>query len=174
MDFKEKQCLIAYFSRKGENYAGGSIVNLAVGNTETAAWLIAAETGGSLLEIRTRADYPLEYEACTRTAQAEKRGNVRPELTAAVHNLAGFDVIFLGYPNWWGTCPMAVFTFLESNDFSGKTILPFCTHEGSGMGASERDIQQAVPGASVRRGLPILGSAVQGAQGEISRWLKGL
>ena len=170
MDFKEKQCLIAYFSRKGENYAGGSIVNLAVGNTETAARLIAAETGGSLLEIRTRADYPLEYEACTRTAQAEKRGNVRPELTAAVHNLAGFDVIFLGYPNWWGTCPMAMLAFLERHDLSEKSVRPLCTNEGSGMGSSERDIRAAAPGATVGEGLAVAGGAVVRSRDVIQRW----
>jgi len=75
--------------------------------------------------------------------------NARPELTNTVENMESYDVIYLGYPNWWGTMPMAVFTFLESYDFSGKTIIPFCTHEGSGIGNSERDIKKLCPKAKV-------------------------
>jgi flavodoxin len=88
--------------------------------------------------------------------------------------MESYDVIYLGYPNWWGTFPMAVFTFLEAYDFSGKTIIPFCTHEGSGMGGSERDIKKLCPGARVEKGLPIKGGSVQGAEKEISSWLQKL
>ena len=108
--------LIAYYSRKGQNYVGGSIVNLPVGNTEIIAKKIQELTGNDLFEIDTIKPYPKDYTETTNVAMDEKRGNARPELTATVDNMDSYDVIYLGYPNWWGTFPMAVFTFLESND----------------------------------------------------------
>ncbi|MDR3652473.1 MAG: flavodoxin [Paludibacter sp.] len=107
-------------------------------------------------------------------AAAEKRANARPELTAAVENMTEYDTIYLGYPNWRNTFPMAVFTFLESYDFVGKTIIPFCTHEGSGIGNSERDIKKLCPDATVLTGLAIRGSNVSRADNEITNWIKKL
>lgn len=164
--------LIAYYSRKGQNYVAGSIVNLPVGNTEVVAKKIQAITGGDLFEIDTVKNYPEDYTETTHVAAAEKRANARPELTAAVENMAGYDTIYLGYPNWWNTFPMAVFTFLESYDFAGKTIIPFCTHEGSGIGNSERDIKKLCPDAKVLAGLAIRGSNVSRADNEIKNWIK--
>lgn len=170
-DLRGKKCLIAYFSRKGQNYVNGSIVNLPVGNTEVAAKMAQEVTGGDLFEISTVKTYPVDYTETTEVAQDEKRKNERPELAAHVDNIDEYDVIILGYPNWWGTMPMAVFTFLEEYDFTGKTILPFCTHEGSGMGGSERDIKRICPSAKVEKGLAIHGGSVKSASGVIKSWL---
>ena len=166
--------LIAYYSRKGQNYVAGSIVNLPIGNTEVVAKKIQSITGGDLFEIDTVKTYPEDYTETTHEAAAEKRANARPELTAAVENMADYDTIYLGYPNWWNTFPMAVFTFLESYDFVGKTIIPFCTHEGSGIGNSERDIKKLCPNVNVESGLAIRGSNVSRADNEITNWVKKL
>jgi len=167
-----KKTLIAYYSRKGQNYAAGSIVNLAVGNTEVVARKIQAITGGDLFEIQTVKSYPESYNETTDVAMTEKRTNARPELKQYVENIDTYDVIYLGYPNWWGTFPMAVCTFLESADFSGKTIIPFCTHEGSGIGKSESDICKLCPTANVKTGLAIRGSSVNNADTQLEAWLK--
>jgi len=165
------KCLIVYYSRKGQNYVGGDIVDLPVGNTEVAAKMIETVTGGELLELETVKRYPADYHETTEVARRELRESARPELRNPPANIDDCDVVFLGYPNWWGTPPMAVFTFLESYEFSGKTIVPFCTHEGSGMGRSERDIRQACPGATVLDGLAIRGGSVLGAEGAIRSWI---
>jgi flavodoxin len=166
--------LIAYFSRKGNNYVGGGIVNLPVGNTEVIAKKLQALTGGDSFEIKAVKAYPADYTETTEAAQQEKRKNARPELTDRVNDMASYDVIYLGYPNWWGTMPMAVFTFLEAYDFSGKTIVPYCTHEGSGMGSSERDIKKLCPQAKVLAGLAIRGGSVARADTDVANWLKKL
>lgn len=167
-----EKCLIAYYSRAGNNYVGGSIVNLPVGNTEVAANMIQKLTGGDLFKINTVKTYPTDYTETTEVAQRELRQNVRPELTGRIDNMADYRMIFLGYPNWWGTMPMAVYTFLEAYDFSGKTILPFCTHEGSGMGHSESDIKKLCPKSTVLKGLSLKGGSVQRSESEIAAWLK--
>ena len=172
MRVKEEKCLIAYYSRAGNNYVNGSIVNLSVGNTEVAANMIQKLTGGDLFNINTVKTYPADYTKTTEVAQQELRQNARPELTGRIDNMADYERIVLGYPNWWGTMPMAVYTFLEAYDFSGKTIIPFCTHEGSGMGHSESDIKKLCAKATVLKGLAIKGGSVQSAENEIAAWLK--
>jgi flavodoxin len=169
-----KKTLIAYYSRKGNNYVNGSIVNLLTGNTETIANKILDITGGDLFKIDTIKPYPSDYTETTRVARDELRSNARPGLHATVKDLENYDVIYLGYPNWWGTSPMAVFTFLESYDFSGKTIVPFCTHEGSGLGKSILDIKKVCPDSNVLNGLSIRGSEVGNAHDKILGWLKEL
>ncbi|HEY3450862.1 MAG TPA: flavodoxin [Myxococcales bacterium] len=164
--------LIAYYSRRGENYVGGDIVNLPVGNTEVVAGIIKKLTGGEIFQVETVKRYPAGYHETTEVSRQELRQNARPELADHVANLADYDVLILGYPNWWGTMPMAVFSFLEGCDLTGKTILPICTHEGSGLGHSCSDIKRVCPGATVSRGLAILGGSVQQSEGEISAWLK--
>lgn len=170
----DAKSLIAYFSRKGDNYVGGRIVNLAVGNTEVAARIIQSLTGGRMFQIRTAKVYPDDYTLTTRVAQDELSANARPELAEMPENIAEYNLIYLGYPNWWGTMPMVLFTFLEAYDFSGKTIVPFCTHEGSGMGNSERDIKKLCPTAKVLSGLAIQGGTVGRAANEVANWLKKL
>lgn len=164
--------LIAYFSRKGDNYVGGRIVDLPVGNTEVAARMIQAHAGGELFRIDTVKPYPADYTETTEVAQRELREKARPALAGRMPDMAAYDVVLLGYPNWWNTMPMAVCTFLESCEFAGKTILPFCTHEGSGLGRSEADIRRLCPGAQVLKGLSITGSHVRKAESTIVAWLQ--
>jgi len=163
--------LIAYFSRKGNNYVGGRINYLSIGNTEIIAKKIKEITGSDLFQVDTVENYPEDYLETTEVAQDEKTLNARPELTEKVVDMDAYGVIYLGYPNWWGTMPMALYTFLESYDFSGKTIIPFCTHEGSGIGNSERDIEKLCPEATILPGLEILGSSVKNADHLIKSWL---
>lgn len=152
----------------------GSIVNLSIGNTEVIAKKIQKLTGSDIFQIRTVKSYPEDYTETTNVAREEQRENARPELTEIVDKMDSYDVIYIGYPNWYGTMPMALFTFLESYDFSGKTIVPFCTHEGSGMGSSESDIKKLCPNAKVLSGLAIRGGSVDRADKEVADWLKNL
>jgi len=164
--------LIAYYSRRGNNYSNGRIVNLPVGNTEVIAGKIREITGGDLFEIKTTMPYPEDYTEATHVARDELNGNARPQLAATLDNMDSYELIYLGYPNWWGMMPMAVFTFLESYDFSGKTIMPFCTHEGSELGNSEHDIQRLCKNAHVMPGLAIRGSSVANVDNNLAIWLK--
>jgi flavodoxin len=168
----QTRTLIAFFSRKGRNYLGGDIVDLPVGNTEVAARAIQSLAGGDLFRIEPVRPYPDDYQEATQVAQFELSEDARPALAARVERPQDYEVVLLGYPNWWGTMPMAVRTFLESLDFTGKTILPFCTHEGSGLGSSEQDLRRLCPGATVRDGLAIRGGAVAKAQPAIAAWLR--
>ena len=171
MSLSDARCLIAYFSREGNNYVSGKIVNLPVGNTEVAAKMILEMAGGDLFRIEAVNVYPKDYTETTEVAQQELRANARPELFGHLEDIDSYDVIILGYPNWWGTMPMPVFTFLEEYDFSGKTIVPFCTHEGSGLGHSEKDIAKICPQATLLKGLAIHGTRVKDAKKDIANWL---
>ena len=164
--------LIAYFSRGGNNYVNGRIVNLPVGNTEIAAKKLQSLTGGSLFKIDPVKKYSEDYHTCTEEAQKELRANARPELANDLDRIDEYGTIVLGFPNWWGTMPMPVWTFLERYGFSGKTILPLCTNEGSGMGNSEADIKKLCPGADVKRGLAIRGGSIGHADREIEGWIR--
>lgn len=166
--------LIVYYSRKGENYVNGSVRSLAKGNTEVVAEMIADMTGGDLFEIDTVKPYAADYTACTEEALEELKSNARPELKAYPDSLDGYDTIFVGYPNWWGTMPMAMFTFLEHYDLTGKRILPFCTNEGSGMGSSERDLKKVCKGAKVENGLSIHGAKAANSRGKVEAWVRKL
>lgn len=164
--------LIAYYSRRGQNYVGGNIVDLPIGNTEIVAQKIEKLTGGDMFRIDTVKKYPADYTECTRVAQRELRENARPRLADRVDDMAQYDTVFLGYPNWWGTMPMAVHAFLEAYDFTGKTIVPFCTHEGSGMGHSVEDIKQLCPTATVLSGAAIRGSNASRSDAEAAKLAK--
>lgn len=163
--------LIAFYSRKEENYVNGIIRNLDIGNTEVVAGIIKELTGGDLFQIEQVQAYSKDYNECIAQAQADQKRDARPELKTYPESLDPYDVIYIGYPNYWGTMPMAVFTFLEHFDFSGKTIRPFCTHEGSGLGGSENDIKKLCPGAVVESGLAILGGSVQWSNKDVQKWI---
>lgn len=164
--------LIAFFSRKDENYVNGILKWLDVGNTEAAAGIIQKLTGAKMFRLEPARPYSREYNACIAEAQADQRRDARPELKAYPESITDYDVIYLGYPNYWGTMPMAVFTFLEHFDFNGKTIQPFCTHEGSGLGSSVKDIMRLCPGAKVEAGLAIRGGSVYRSEQAIEKWLE--
>lgn len=165
--------LVVYYSRAGQNYVSGTIRSLTVGNTETAAKKAALLAGAEVFSIETVKPYPADYNETTKVAQDELRRMARPQLVGAVANLADYGVVVLGYPNWWGTMPMAVYTFLESYDWAGKTILPFCTHEGSGLGRSEAEVRRVCPRATVLPGLALKGSDVGRSDEALRRWLAG-
>ncbi len=164
--------LIVYYSRKGQNYWNGSIKNLKKGNTEIVAEFIRKAVGGDLFEVDTVKPYSQDYYACIDEAQKELRADARPELKAYPESLDGYDIIFVGYPNWWGTMPMAMFTLLEKYDLKGKKIVPFCTNEGSGMGSSERDLKRICVGAEVVKGLPIHGAEAMQSEKMVTEWAK--
>ena len=162
--------LIVYYSRKGQNYWAGSIRNLNKGNTEAAAEYIQKAVGGDMFEIETVQPYAEDYTECISQAKAELRSKARPELKKYLDSIDLYDTIFLGYPNWWGTMPMCVWSFLEHYDFSGKKIIPFCTNEGSGMGSSEKDLKKLCPGAQIVSGLSITGNRVYEMEKQIEAW----
>ena len=164
--------LIVYYSRKGENYWNGGLKVIEKGNTERVAEYIQQAVGGDLFELETVRAYDPAYMTCIEEAKAELRENARPELKAMPANLDAYDTIFLGYPNWWGTCPMCVFTFLEHYNLAGKRIIPFCTNEGSGMGGSERHLKRLFPEAKIERGLSILGHEAANSQAKVAAWAK--
>ena len=163
--------LVVYFSHKGENYSKGRIVNLKKGNTEIAAEIISNITGADIFEIVADKKYPIKYDDCIEIAKKELRENSRPKLKDDI-DIKEYDTIFVGYPNWWGTMPMPVWTFLEEKDFTNKKVLPFCTNEGSGLGKSESDIKKITSGAKVLKGLSINGSEVNNSEGKIRKWLE--
>ena len=164
--------LIAFFSRADENYFGGSIKYIEVGNTEIVAGKIKNMIDADIYKIEMKTPYAKDYNTCIAEAKEHKNRNARPELVALPDSIEKYDTVILGYPNYWGTMPMAVFTFLDAFDFSGKTILPLCTNEGSGMGSSESDIKKLCAGADVKKGLPLNGSSVARADAQIESWLK--
>ena len=171
----DKKILVVYFSRIGEEYNVG---NITKGNTEIIAEMIAKKVGGDLFEVKPATPYPNEYEACTELAKKELESNARPAFEKNIDNLAQYDTIFIGYPIWWGTLPRVLLNFIESNDFSGKKIIPFCTHGGSGLAGTEREIKDACPKAEVLQGLAIVGKTAQNdsaaAEKDVDAWLKNL
>ena len=152
--------MIVFYSRADENYVSGQLRQLPVGNTEVAAEMIQP--------------YDKSYNKCIAQAQDDQRRDARPALKAYPQGIGDCEVVYLGYPNYWSTMPMAVFTFLEHFDFVGKEIRPFCTHEGSGLGSSVSDIQRLCPGATVRKGLAITGGSAARSQKEIEKWLHSM
>ena len=164
--------MVVFYSRADENYVNGMIKTLEVGNTKVAADIIQKLTGADMFQIEQVQPYAKGYNECIAEAQEDQKRDVRPELKAYPESIDDYDVIYLGYPNYWSTMPMAVFTFLEHFDFSGKVIRPFCTHEGSGLSGTEKDIQRAAKGALVARGLSIYGSSVDQAKPALEKWSK--
>ena len=164
--------LIVFYSRADENYVSGMLKQLDIGNTEVAAGIIRELTDGELFKLEQVQAYSKDYNECIAEAQEDQKRNARPELKRYPDTIEGYDTIYLGFPNYWGTMPMAVFTFLEHFDFDGKIIKPFCTHEGSGMGNSVNDIKRLCPGAKVEKGLAIRGSSVKNSKKDIENWIK--
>ena len=166
------QTLVVYYSRTGQNYTSDGIVNLKVGNTQVVAEKIQALTGADIFRLETVRSYSEDYRKCTEEAREEFNANARPALKADI-DISGYDTIYLGWPCWWGTMPMCVFTFLEAHDWAGKTVIPFTTHEGSGFGQSLRDLKAAIPSATVAKGLSIQGSKVKTSSAQIEKFVSG-
>jgi flavodoxin len=163
-----QKILVAYFSWSG--------------NAKALAGQIAEGTGADLFEIKTVTAYPDTYNACTEVAKKEQESNARPALSGSVPDMAQYGTVFLCYPNWWGTLPMGVFTFLESYDFSGKTIYPLVTHGGSRFGRSLDDIKKLCPKAVIGDGIdvsafdsnPTDNPRVTSPNKNVTSWLRGL
>ena len=184
-DTSDKKILIAYFSVQ-ENVttegidanAGASIVvrnNNVLGNMQYMAMTIQEAVGGELFRIETTEQYPLEHSALVDKAKLEQNKDVRPELATHIDNLNQYDTIFLGYPNWWGDMPQPLYTFLEEYDFSGKTIIPFNSHGGSGFSNTIKEIKKLQPDATVsNEGLSISRNDVSGSAQKIIDWAKGI
>ena len=164
--------LIAYFSRADENYFGGAIRYVKKGNTEIVCEKIKELKDADTFRIEMKNPYSPVYLNCIEEAKKDLMENARPELTSIPESIDNYSTIILAYPNYWGTIPMAVATFLESFDFSEKIILPLCTNEGSGMGSSETDIKKCVPNAILKKGLSIIGSQAEKSKGSVEKWLK--
>lgn len=152
--------LVAYFSWSG--------------NTEQMAKMIQENTGADLFEISPATAYTDDYNALLDQAQQEQSDNARPEISAEVENWNDYDVVFVGYPNWWNDAPMIIYTFLESYDWSGKTLIPFCTSGGSGFGQSLDSVEESSAGAVMGEGLHVMGDDVEGAQEDVTEWISAL
>ena len=164
--------LIVYFSHNKENYVSGNIVDLKEGNMKVIMTKLSGMIDADVFEIIPVNDYPRVYRECTDAAKREKNAGARPEIKNTVEHMEQYDCIYLGYPNWWGTMPMIVMTFLESYDFTGKHIYPVCTHEGSGMGSSERDLKKLCPSAVLHKGLAVYGSEAADCDQALRNWIK--
>ncbi|MBR1610755.1 MAG: flavodoxin [Methanobrevibacter sp.] len=164
--------LVIYFSRSGENYFGGQLKNIEKGNTEVIAEYIQELSGADLFKVEPAVEYPADYMQCIDVAKKEQQDGARPEIKETLDDISSYDTIYIGFPNWWGTLPMAMFTQLEQLDFSGKTVKPFVTHEGSGFGSSARDIKKLCAGADIKKGLSIPGANVGSAKDLVSAWIK--
>lgn len=158
LEEENKKILIAYFSWDG--------------NTKTIAQKIQAQIKGDLFEIKCAKPYSSNYQTVLKEAKREQQERMKPELVTHVENMDEYDIIILGYPNWWGTIPMPIVSFLEEYDFSGKTILLFCSHGGGGLGRSVSDITKLVPNARVGRGLSIYYSGGSDLDSKIKKWLE--
>ncbi len=163
--------LIAYFSRADENYFAGAMRYVNVGNTEIVVNRMKELIDADTFKIEMKNPYSPVYMTCIEEAKKDLRAKARPELVSMPESINEYDTVILAYPNYWGTMPMAVFTFLEAFNFNGKTILPLCTNEGSGMGSSERDIKKICTGAVVKSGLPITGSQAANSESSVQKWL---
>ncbi len=168
--------LVIYFSRTGEQYKVGVIDK---GNTAIVAEMIADETGADLFEVLPLDDhYPMTYNELTDVAKKEQNDKARPAYAGELPDLSGYDTIFIGAPVWWGDWPMILYTVFENNDFSGKKLVPFSTHEGSGLSGFDKKLASACPDAEVLDGLAVRGNDAQNDQDAVRitvhDWLSGL
>lgn len=170
-DMDGKRTLVAFFSRTGENYGVG---NIEKGNTHIIAEMIAEETKGTLFQIEPLKTYPENHRKCTEVAKEEVESKARPAIKGDIA-VEDYDVIYIGYPNWWADMPMPVYTFIEKHNWQGKTVIPFCTHEGSGLSDTENKLKKSCEGATVLKGLAIRGTTAQKSQEQarktVSTWL---
>ena len=165
-----QKALIIFFSHAGENYSVG---NIEVGNTKIVADYISEITGADQFEIVAEKNYDMPYMDLIKVAQDEAKAGELPAYKGDV-DVALYDVIFIGGPIWWGTYPQVMFTFFKDHDLSGKTVIPFTTHEGSGLASTVQDVKKAWPEATVKDGFAIYGHEVRSGRAKVEKWLKGL
>lgn len=165
-----QKALIVFFSHAGENYSVG---NINVGNTKIVADYISEITGADQFEIIAEKNYDMPYMDLIKVAQDEAKAGELPAYKGDV-DIALYDIIFIGGPIWWGTYPQVMFTFFKDHDLSGKTVIPFTTHEGSGLASTVRDVKKVWPKATVKDGFAIYGHEVRSGKAKVEKWLKGL
>lgn len=144
------------------------------GNTEYVATLISEETGGDLFQIKTAHAYPGTHKELIDAAKKEVDSKARPKLATHIKNLAGYDIVFIGFPNWWYDMPMALYSFFDEYDFTGKTLIPFCTHGGSRFSQAEKTIASLEKGAKMQKGLAISRNNVSDSGESVLKWLRGM
>lgn len=166
---KDSNILIVYFSHAGENYSVG---NIKVGNTKLVAEQVQKLTGGDIFEIVAEKSYDMPYMQLTKVAQEESRNGELPPFKGEVKNIEKYDTIFVGGPIWWGTYPQVMFTFFQKYDLNGKTIIPFTTHEGSGLGNVVEDLKAQYPKANVTNPFSIAGHNVRGGMDKVDKWVE--
>ena len=164
------KALVIFFSHAGENYSVG---NIEVGNTKIVADYISDITGADQFEIVAEKNYDMPYMDLIKVAQDEAKAGELPAYKGDV-DVAPYDVIFIGGPIWWGTYPQVMFTFFKDHDLSGKTVIPFTTHEGSGLASTVKDVKKAWPKATVKDGFAIYGHEVRSGRAKVEKWLKEL
>lgn len=167
------KALVVYFSHTGENYAVG---NITVGNTKKIADLIATATGADQFEVVAEKSYDMPYTPLTELAKQEQERGELPAFKGELENIDSYTTIFVGGPVWWGTYPQVMFTFFKKYDLNGKTLIPFTTHEGSGLGRCPDDLKAAFPHATVLKGLAVRGADAQADKAEtaVKHWLDEL
>lgn len=158
--------IVVYFSRAGSNWVEDDVKELSIGNNEILAKYVQKKTGADIFKIETKRQYTDEYYKATEEAKEELKQNARPELVDYPENLDKYDKIYLVYPIWWSTCPMAIFTFLEKYNLDGKTIIPLCSHEGSGVANSVEDIKKSAKNAVVKNAYQTRGYRCQNLEND--------
>ena len=166
-----KKALVVFFSHAGDNYSVG---NIKVGNTKIVADYISELTGADQFEIVTHKYDGMAYKPLCDLAQDEQIKDERPAFEGKLENLDQYDVIFIGGPVWWGTYPQVMFTFFDTYDLNGKTIYPFTTHEGSGLGSCVNDLRKTYPRADVKKGFSIYGHEVRTGKSKVETWIKSI
>ena len=168
---KQGKTLVVFFSHAGENYSVG---NIEVGNTKIVADYISEMTGADQFEIVADKDYDMPYMQLIEVAKQEAHDGELPPMVGKLENVDQYDTVFIGGPVWWGTYPQVMFTFFRDYDLGGKTVIPFTTHEGSGLASCVEDVKAAYPDADVKPGFAIYGHDVRSGRNKVEKWLKGL
>ena len=168
---KNAKVLIVFFSHAGENYAVG---NIKVGNTKLVADEIQKVTGGDEFEIVAERNYDMPYGSLTKLAKEEQERNEKPAFKGEVKDIDKYSTVFIGGPVWWGTYPQVMFSFFDKYDLNGKTIIPFTTHEGSGLGSVVEDLKKLYPNATFKEAFSIYGHETRNNLSKVSKWIKSL
>ena len=168
-NIEKGKTIVIFFSHAGENYSVG---NIEVGNTKIVADYISEITGADQFEIVCEKDYDMPYDKLIEVAKKEANDGELPAYKGKVENLGDYDTVFIGGPIWWGTFPQVMFTFFRDHDLNGKTIIPFTTHEGSGLGSTVKDLKKAYPKAKYLEAFSMYGHDVRKGRDRVEKWLK--
>ena len=165
------KAIVIFFSHAGDNYSVG---NIEVGNTKIVADYITEIIGADQFEIVTHKYDGMAYNLLIKLAKEEAKNGELPPYEGTAPDLSKYDTVFIGGPVWWGTYPQVMFTFFRDHDLNGKTIIPFVTHEGSGLASTVSDIKKAWPNATVKEGFAIYGHEVRTGKVKVEKWIKGM